>query len=146
MSAKDKALEEVFPNYYDENYELVAFENDAESNAYMAMANDLVALRLNPLDFPIKATMHANLLSNRIRFINGKEDTLDNLFDQYVSDPNILAEYPILTLEYKVEGGKMVRKTPEEIASIINQDATPELKAIYQYISDRPLVEAQTTR
>ena len=146
MSAKDKVLEKIFPNYYDENYELVAFENDAEYNAYMAMANDLVALRLNPLDFPTKATMHANLLSNRTRFINGKEDTLDNLFDQYVSDPNILIEYPILTLEYKIEGGKIVRKTPEETASIINQDATPELKAIYQYISNRPLVEAQMTR
>lgn len=141
IQAKDKVLTSLLPTYYNENYELVAFENDAESNAYMAMANDLEALGLSSLDLRERANKKVNLLFNRVRFINGEESTVDKLFDQYVTDPTVLEKYPILKLQYRIANGKITRIPPEEIAGMTNGDLTPELKVIYEYISNTPVGE-----
>ena len=134
LMAKDNCLVEILENYYQENYAFLTAELDAECNGYLALANDLEALGLNPQDMRNLAQKNYNLLFSDIRFLNGENTTLDILFDKYVTDTKLLNKYPILKLQYKELDGKIVKKSIEEIREEMSDGLPENIMLIYGHI------------
>lgn len=114
---KEKILRENLPNYYDENYSIILSEVDAEYYGLQNMLNyfEQLGIKLNSKTKQIfEEEIQTNLSKMNIkkRTINGKETTIDSLFNEYIKDkPELLNKYKQLEYLYKIEKNEVVQKT-----------------------------------
>ena len=57
---------------------------------------------------------------NETRVLNGSNTTVDEIFNGIELTIDELKRYPLLKLEYKVEDGKVVKKSKEEMENDYN--------------------------
>jgi len=135
LIAKDMQLRDVIPNYYNENYSILPAEIDAEYNAIQCVIGDIKQLGLQNKELEEEAQNLGKIITNFVRFIDGKETTVDELFDTYVNDVSCLKECPILNLQYKDANGVLTKKTKEEILASMPENMTPEMNFLSRYLT-----------
>ena len=138
--AKDNILRNLMPNYYKENYSLLATELSAEYNGQLFTMTDAQQFGLNSSISKDKLEQ-LKMQINSIRMVNGEPHELDEIFDHflYLFDATVLDRYPILNLEYKLNtNGKLEAKSIEEIENTINGlEQTQLLQELLSYFKEK---------
>lgn len=108
--------------YYKKNYDKLSTELDAQRYAIIDSRKYFDRLQVVMNDdyeqrFSKELDRVSSLQKDFIREIDGLEDTVDNLFDFFVTDkPELLEKWPYLKYQYICSDGKTVRsKTREEL-------------------------------
>ena len=110
---KEEILAAISPGYYDDNYERISYEVDAEIYSILELLNlfEKFGITFKVGKNPYKEVL-ANLVSmskNNLRVIDGTEDTVDNIFDfAIIHYPEFLEIYPQLQELYEVTWGDIV--------------------------------------
>jgi len=120
---RDYILANELDSYYEENYDNVLFE--LEANFYEI---DATMKFLESLGFKIDKTRYIKemglikaKMENNTRYVNGEETTLDNLFEKFIVDkPEFLEKHTQLTYIYKILDNKVYPKTEEELLNDYN--------------------------
>ena len=120
---RDYILANELDSYYEENYDNVLFE--LEANFYEI---DATMKFLESLGFKIDKTRYIKemglikaKMENNTRYVNGEEITLDNLFEKFIVDkPEFLEKHTQLTYIYKILDNKVYPKTEEELLNDYN--------------------------
>lgn len=146
LATMDKILKELIPGYYQENYERISYEKDAQICGIIAEINVLASYGLTPLkkDEMIKKIndLHLNIGSLK-RYVNGEEFVIEELFNICIKDkPIYLKRYPQLQYLYKEEEGIIVPKASEELKTDYenlceNGEISVSLKEMYEYYISR---------
>lgn len=137
--AKEIAIDDSNSSYYSDNYEKNSLEIDADLVACRCIINDFSNLKLVLQGLNEHKQKLENLLSSQKRVLNGVESTVDEIFAQVVVDPSLLSKYPILQLQYRVEGGAIVEKSIEEIEN--EAKLNPQFEPIYRSIIESKIKE-----
>ena len=119
-------------NYYQNNYDYVKTEKDANLFAYQSVKFSLKRLDLTLSENKLKSLEEENNLQleqkeNNIRKYNGEEVDFYDLFDKtIISNPEWLEKYPQLNIEYLLDNGMVRRKTKEEFVEyVMNNNIDP---------------------
>lgn len=131
LEIKDRILSESIKGYYEENYERLSFEIEADYHAYVLVSK---YLNINLMTDELQNKFN-NILNGKRKF-NGNELDIDDIFNKYIYDhPEILKGNPQLQLLYKIEQNKVVPLN--------------EVELYYQYqklISDKNISDDQKKR
>lgn len=120
---KEHILTQLLEGYYEENYDYISYELEAE---YYGLLNAM--LYLKEIGFTVDTKRHdkdLELLKTRMneekRYYNGEESTVDVLFEEIIyRHPELLDRHPQLKYLYKVEGTKVYPKSEEELIDDYN--------------------------
>lgn len=106
--------------YYEENYERLIQENDAEYFSCECILKYCTQMNISLTKETIQALkekkkMHRIKLQDKTRTINGIESSLETIFENLIKDKlDILKRHPSLTMLYKEENNMVIAKTVEE--------------------------------
>ncbi len=131
LMAQDKAITAQNRGYYTENYFLLPIEADAEAVAYQAVNSDMAwcGAELTQIDEDLR--QFGILRENPIRVVNGSKTTTYEIIDGMQLDPQVLTDYPILGLVYKVADGQVVKKDTQELLDAYLEEKNPQVQGIY---------------
>ncbi len=136
LELKEEIISKFVPFYYKENYEHLSYELEAFYCGFrderIALSN--IGISLNEesnkrVDAILKEYEDAFL--NTKRTLHGKNVDINQLFENVLKSRSfLLNNYPCLKNLYKIENGKVVRKTNEELqrtlAQILSDDHISE--------------------
>ncbi len=118
LIAMDAIIDDKIKGYYNENYDKLPMEANAEYWACYILKNDLLTLGIYKGELE-KSLQNLFLLSvNTHRTIEGKQVEIDDIFDGMSIPNSALSEYPILSLGYNIDGKNLVKKSAKELESI----------------------------
>lgn len=125
LNVKEKIIRQKNKDYYKENY--IKYSHEVEAR-YASYELTLLYLDSKKIKLDEKSLRCLNLqmenemelILDETRTIDGQITTVDEIFESIEIDLNTFEKYPILSLEYKYENGKIVRKTKEELESDYN--------------------------
>ena len=135
LEIKDIILSKVIPNYYNENYNNISFEIEAEYFGQVLASN---YINQNLIDNDIQYKY--NNILNQQRTINGITTDIDTLFNNYIVDhPELLKKHYQLQYLYKIENNKVIPLTEEELYNqyekiISNPNINEEQKKKYKLV------------
>ncbi len=122
---KESILCFFYKNFYEENYNNLIMEKEAEANSeilmgvfshFLGTANDA----LKTCDFVNRKMLKEDSFE---RILNDKKIDLNLTFDKFIEDkPEILSAYPVLLGEYSTINGIVVTKTMEEMIIYISEN------------------------
>ena len=117
LEAKDKVLSYLDRGYYHDNYDNLTFENEAYAEGYIQARDWYMqyGLELSGEYIENKIQELKSKMNNFYRVYDGKKRSLIDIFEDVIVDhPEMLDNYPILKVEYKIEDKKVIRKSDEE--------------------------------
>ena len=125
LQSKESIISKRYPNYYDDNYYYFSEESEARYMEYKGLLDYLNVLNLGLskenndycIDMMKKEYKNAQ---NEARVLNGINTKVDEIFDGIELTIDELNRYPLLKIEYKIEDGKVVKKTKEEMENDYN--------------------------
>lgn len=120
LQTKEQIIRDYYPNYYKENYNNYLEEVEARYNEFYSLLQIMKVFKLKMSDKAINVINEEMVkeqknMNNRKRIFNGKEATLDEIFDSIILNTNDLYKYPLLNLQYKLDNGIVVNKSNDEI-------------------------------
>ena len=122
LQSKESIISFYNKKYYDENYYLYSMEVDARYKSYIETLQylDLLGIKVEQKDrdkLLYEERVEFELSKNENRVLDGKKMNVHEAFDSIIDkvNPLFLTRYPMIALEYKNDGGKLVRKSVEEI-------------------------------
>lgn len=120
LQTKEQIIRDYYPNYYKENYNNYLEEVEARYNEFYSLLQIMKVFKLKMSDKAINVINEEMVkeqknMNNRKRIFNGKEATLDEIFDRIILNTNDLYKYPLLNLQYKLDNGIVVNKSNDEI-------------------------------
>lgn len=148
---KDRILA-ALPNYYRDNYNFLPSEAEAELEGIDGAISYMNFLELSINENELKKIneakkFYSETIVNTSRKINDKYIELDEIFDKFIkTKPELLAQYPQLSLEYTIEDGLVRRKKYEEVSddykAYLNQTleltgSDNEIKFYFEYLIKR---------
>ncbi len=137
IMSMDKILSQFITGYYDENYDVISYEIDAE---YFGKQGQLNMLKKLGIEVPKEENIQEKLTElqrefyNDIRMVNGYKERLEPLFwDTIYDKPFILKYYPQLKYLAKIENGEVVKKSNEELRRDLEKlTSETKINALYQ--------------
>lgn len=125
MQTKEEIISKRYPEYYKENYIIYLDEVEARYNEYRTLIDMMRVFGLKMSDQSISALNEEMIkeeknMENNSRMFNGHVTTVEEIFDSISLNMKDINNYPLLKLEYKVENGKVVRKSDDELKSDYN--------------------------
>lgn len=137
---KEHILTQMLEGYYEENYDYISYELEAE---FYGITNAIEFLNAN--GFRVDTERHEKELNDlkirmfeEKRYYNGEETSVDILFEEVIREhPELLDRHPQLKYLYKVFETKVYPKTEEELIDDYNMfvddiSSTPEDKEFYK--------------
>ena len=118
QEAKEMIISNHSNTYYKDNYRLYTEEVEARIMGMRETINYLSILNLKVSNLSIFQNRLLNEeknLSNKTRIFEGKESTVDEIFESIEITEEEFTRFPILSVQYKYENGKLMRKTKEEL-------------------------------
>ena len=112
---KDEILSSLINNYYEDNYERILSEVEAEifsiQDLLTMFAKFGIVFKNNQNPYQKTIAILKQNINNDMRIVGGKEILLDEVFDDtIINHPKFLNIYPQLALEYHLEFGDLVVK------------------------------------
>lgn len=138
LIAKDDIIEEVIDSYYHENYNLLPVEANANYYACQILSGELENCGLDNSYYSKGEARYKEMCFNEYRSLNGKIKSVDEIFIEIITKPNlvnpetILKKYPIIGLEYKIADGQLVKRSKIELIEALNNEDNSEIRFIYQ--------------
>lgn len=125
VNLKDHIIQGYLDEYYNENYFNISFEQDAKIKSYILTESYLNSLGIvceNIGEIKERINKLIKTYSDDLRKINGKDDDINNVFDNIIQNtPSLLNQYPQLEIEWVLDSNNTVRKkTIEELDDEIN--------------------------
>ncbi len=120
LQSQENAIRFTLPGYYDANYESYSKEVEARCSSYLLSAGYLSKLGLGLKKESSKhleslIEREQSLLQNETRTVDGKPKEVTEIFETYVQNPLFLSRFPLLKIAYRIENGKIVRKSLSEL-------------------------------
>ena len=120
LQTKETIIRNRSSNYYDDNYKMFSEESEARYMEYKGLLDYLSVLNLglskentefcnNMMQEEYKNCQDEN------RVLDGKNTTVDEIFDNIELTISELNRYPLLKLEYKIEDDRVAKKSIEEL-------------------------------
>lgn len=119
VQIKESILNFYNDGFYDENYDVLSYENEARAEAIIRTIRfikklDLHIIEEESLREEIQDELQKN--ENEQRFFVNHVESLDNIFDDFIKGmPEELKKFPQLNVEYLIEDDKVRRKNPDEL-------------------------------
>ena len=138
LEIQDHILSKYLKNYYEDNYKYISFEIEAELYGTILASNFLNIDINNNHKMIDKITKLKEKLLLKKRSINGKESDINNIFNEFIYDHlELLKKHPQLTYLYKINQGKVVQLSQEEMFNnyqqmIDNKNLTEEKRKKYE--------------
>lgn len=111
LEIKDHILSKHLPNYYQENYNNITSEIEADFYGYQLASQ---YIDINIMDQEI-INKYNNIL-NQKRTINGQEQDIDTIFNIFIKDhPELLKKHPQLEYIYKIDNNQVIPLNEEEL-------------------------------
>lgn len=136
LEIKDFILSKIIKNYYNDNYDNLSFEIEADYLGYQ-LTNQYINTKLNDRKISYKFT---NILTNKNRIINGQLKDIDTIFNEIIiNHPELLKKHPQLNYLYKIENNKVIPLNEEELYCkyqelIQNPNITEEQRKKYELV------------
>lgn len=141
LNAKEEIIHMKHKNYYDENYVKFSQEVEARYTSYEMtlkyIENKGMKLRKDGLEW-IREQMQKDylLLFDETRTLDGKQTTVDEVFESLEISYKEFVQYPVLSLQYKYVEGKLVRKTKEELETdYVTLNPSAEVDYLYERLT-----------
>ena len=120
---KEHILTQMLEGYYEENYDYISYELEAE---YYGITNAIQFLKDN--GFVVDTKRHEKELkeletrmSEEKRYYKGVETSVDILFDEIIyKRPELLDKHPQLKYLYIIEGSRVYQKSEEDLIDDYN--------------------------
>lgn len=135
LEIKDHILSKYLPNYYQENYDNISSEIEADFYGYK-LTSQYINSNITNQEITNK---YINILNYK-RKINRKIQDIDTIFNEFIKNhPEILNQHPQLKYLYKIENNQVIPLNEEELylkyqSLIQNTNITNEQKKKYELL------------
>ena len=135
LEIKDHILSKYLPNYYQENYDNISSEIEADFYGYKLTSQ---YINSNIMNQEI-TNKYINILNYK-RKINGKIQDIDTIFNEFIkNNPEIFYQHPQLKYLYKIENNQVIPLNEDELYLkyqnlIQNTNITDEQKKKYELL------------
>ena len=147
LQTKEQVIRDNYPNYYKENYNSYLEEVEARYSEYRSLLEIMSVFGLKMSDkangvINTEMEKENEKFEDRKRVFNGKDTTLDEMFNSIELTDDDLHKYPLLNIQYKIENGQVVEKSVDELDNdyniymdkTVNENEKEQIEYLYKSI------------